>query len=165
MCIVCHTPHGSIAAAAIPLWNHAITTQVFTPYTSATMKAVVGQPDGASKLCLSCHDGTVAMDSFNGVVGTTKLTGVIGPNLLTGQGHWKHPISITFDTALSVADTRMNNPAIKITALGGTVQKDLLFSNKVQCNSCHDVHNVKGLPKYLRIVESTLCVTCHKTRL
>lgn len=164
ICIVCHVPHSGNLGKTVdsPLWNHAITTQTFTPFTSSTMKAAVGQPDGISKLCLSCHDGTIAIDSFNGVTGTTKLGSKIGPNLLTGQGHWKHPISILYDKALSVADTRLYDPTVKTTALGHTIQKDLLFNNKVQCSSCHDVHNEKGISNYLQISESTLCKTCHK---
>lgn len=164
ICIVCHTPHGANTTTNndIPLWNHAITSQVFIPYTSATMKATVGQPDGSSKLCLSCHDGTIAIDSFNGLMGTTKLTGKIGPNLLTGQGHWQHPISIVYNTALSIADTRLNDPIVKTTILGGTINTKLLFYGKLQCNSCHDVHNTAGNGTLLRITEPTLCNTCHK---
>ena len=63
ICITCHTPHNSQAASVgAPLWNHASTTTVFGLYTSttsATLNASTGQPAGTSKLCLSCHDGTV----------------------------------------------------------------------------------------------------------
>jgi predicted CXXCH cytochrome family protein len=163
ICKACHTPHGANAGKIdAPLWDHTLTTQTFIPYTSTTMKATPGQPDGLSKLCLSCHDGTIALDSFNGATGTTVIRNKIGPNLLKGNGHWKHPISITYDTALSVADTRLNNPVTKMTLLGGTIQKDLLFNNKVQCASCHDVHDEKRIGTLLRITENTLCKTCHK---
>lgn len=163
ICKVCHIPHGANSGNVdAPLWDHNITTQTFTPYTSSTMKAAPGQPDGLSKLCLSCHDGTVAINSFNGTMGTTYIGDRIGPNLNSGQGHWKHPISITYDTALSVADTRLYDPNVKTTSLGGTIKKDLLFNNKLQCASCHDVHNDKGIGTLLRITENTLCKTCHK---
>src|SRR5690242_6849752 len=59
ICIFCHTPHKTTGQA--PLWSHVMPAQNYTPYSSTTMKATdVGQPTGASKLCLSCHDGTVA---------------------------------------------------------------------------------------------------------
>jgi predicted CXXCH cytochrome family protein len=165
ICKVCHIPHGATAGNIdAPLWDHKLTTQTFTPYTDTRMKAATGQPDGLSKLCLSCHDGTVAIDSFNGVMGTTFIKNKIGPNLKTGQGHWKHPISIVYDTNLSIADTKIYDPAVKTTVLGGTVKKDLLFNDKVQCASCHDVHDKKGIGTLLRITENTLCLTCHRTK-
>ncbi len=64
ICIPCHVPHNAdTSVAAAPLWNHEVTVATFTPFSSATMDAIVGQPDESSKLCLSCHDGTVGIDS------------------------------------------------------------------------------------------------------
>src|ERR1041385_334859 len=63
VCIFCHTPHR--ATGEQPLWNHAGSAATYTPYSSSTLKAAVGQPTGASKLCLSCHDGTVALGLVN----------------------------------------------------------------------------------------------------
>ena len=59
ICIFCHSPHS--LAGQSPLWNHEMSVAPYTPYSSSTLKATVGQPTGASKLCLSCHDGTVAL--------------------------------------------------------------------------------------------------------
>jgi len=67
VCIFCHTLHFSSAAANTrdaPLWNRNTTASVYTPYSSATMDTTPGQPDGGSIACLSCHDGTVALDSL-----------------------------------------------------------------------------------------------------
>src|SRR5665213_3361539 len=61
-CIFCHESHGAMPKT--PLWNHNSSGAVYTPYNSSTTKAVIGQPTGASKLCLSCHDGTVALGSL-----------------------------------------------------------------------------------------------------
>src|SRR4051794_13053211 len=58
VCLFCHTPHR---AGELPLWNHFLSSATYTPYSSSTIRATVGQPSGASKLCLSCHDGTVAL--------------------------------------------------------------------------------------------------------
>src|SRR4051812_41640981 len=63
VCIFCHTPHR---AGQSPLWNHTLSAATYIPYSSSTTKAAIGQPTGASKLCLSCHDGTVAL----GMAGT-----------------------------------------------------------------------------------------------
>jgi len=59
VCLFCHTPHRAVSQT--PLWNHRMSEASYTPYTSSTTKAAVGQPTGSSKLCLSCHDGTVAL--------------------------------------------------------------------------------------------------------
>ena len=59
ICVFCHTPHN--ANPAVPLWNQSVGGSNYQPYTSSTLQASVGQPTGASKLCLSCHDGTVAI--------------------------------------------------------------------------------------------------------
>ena len=59
VCVFCHTPHN--ASAAAQLWNRADPAGPHTPYTSSTMNAAPGQPTGSSRLCLSCHDGTIAL--------------------------------------------------------------------------------------------------------
>ena len=96
ICVVCHTPHNANTSVVnAPLWNHALSaTATYTMYSSATMNAVTtGQPDGSSKLCLSCHDGTVALENFGGVTsGTHLMTG----NAAVGSGanlSNDHPIS------------------------------------------------------------------------
>ena len=38
VCIFCHTPHGASATDG-PLWNHQMSTAVYKPYSSATLKA------------------------------------------------------------------------------------------------------------------------------
>ncbi|MCM2277343.1 MAG: cytochrome c3 family protein [Oligoflexia bacterium] len=158
ICLPCHTPHGGNKAvkADAPLWNHALSTATYTLYTSDTMNAVVGQPDGTSKLCLGCHDGTVALDSFGRYVGTTFKT-----VRLDRSG--SHPISFTYDSALATADGTLWDPATHTTEHGGTIDQDMLHFGKVQCTSCHDVHGRYGNEKLLRIhnAGSALCMTCH----
>ena len=68
ICVFCHTPHGSnTIASAVPLWNRSILTGagIYTAYTmvgsNSTGTATVG---GMSLACLSCHDGTQAMDAM-----------------------------------------------------------------------------------------------------
>jgi hypothetical protein len=59
VCIFCHTPHNSKPAG--PLWNREDPGATYVLYNSSTLQAVPGQPDGSSILCLSCHDGTIAL--------------------------------------------------------------------------------------------------------
>jgi predicted CXXCH cytochrome family protein len=162
ICIVCHASHNAdVSVNDAPLWNHQSTVANFTPYSSASLNATVGQPDASSKLCLSCHDGTVAVDNFGGVTsGTFFITGnsLIGTNL-----NDDHPVSFIYDPALAVADGGLADPTTTNSGLGGTISQDLLIGNKVQCASCHDVHNASGLDNLLikSNAQSDLCLTCH----
>ena len=167
ICIVCHTPHNADATIAdAPLWNHATTTFDYTSfiYTSNTLNAVVGVPDGSSKLCLSCHDGTVAVDNFGGVTTGTNFIGTINPNASLGTNLKNdHPISFNYDAAqaldneIRVSATETPSPAT------GTITQVYLMNGQVQCGSCHDVHNSTGVPKLLKVAntKSQLCLDCH----
>lgn len=59
ICIFCHTPHN--AAPKTPLWNKDLEPINYVLYSSSTMTAKTNQPTGPSRLCLSCHDGTIAL--------------------------------------------------------------------------------------------------------
>ncbi|RMI02871.1 MAG: cytochrome C [Calditrichaeota bacterium] len=162
ICVVCHTPHeGDVSVTDAPLWNHEVTTATFTLYSSSTLDATVGQPDGNSKLCLSCHDGTVAVDNFGGQTGGTVF--VTGDALIGTEVNDDHPISFTYDPALATADGELNDPTTTPSGLGGTIAEDMLFNGELQCASCHDVHNSTGLPHLLIKSNnaSALCLTCH----
>ncbi len=164
ICIVCHTPHNANNSVPdSPLWNHslsAVTTYIM--YSSSSMDAGIGQPDGSSKLCLSCHDGTVGLENFNGVTSITPhlATGVanVGSNLSND-----HPISIKYDVALSNLDRGLWDPTLTQSGIGGTITESMLSSEKLQCSSCHDVHNSANVPKLLVKSNngSALCLTCH----
>ncbi len=162
ICVVCHTPHNAdLSVTDAPLWNHEVTSQTFIPYTSSTLDATVGQPDGNSKLCLSCHDGVTAIDNFGGATGgTTFMTG--DPNLGTDLMD-DHPVSFVYDATLAGNDGGLFDPTTANSGLGGTIDEDMLFSTKLQCASCHDVHNGSGINKLLvkSNAASALCLTCH----
>ena len=159
-CDACHVPHNADAAGTDTLlWNHEITSATFIMYSSSTLDTIIAQPSGSSKFCLSCHDGTVAIDAFGSNTGTTTIAGsaLIGNDLSDD-----HPVSFIYDTALAEADGELYNPATAGSGLGDTIQNDLLFNNKVQCASCHNAHdNTNG--HFLRVSNnrSALCRTCH----
>jgi len=162
MCNVCHTPHNALAVTDAPLWDHTVTTATFTLYSSPSMDATVGQPTGSSKLCLSCHDGTVALDNYAGETsGTTFISGV--RNVGTDFSN-DHPISFTYDATLATDDGDLFDPAVKLSSLGGTVDEDMLLAGQVQCSSCHDVHRGGSSTGKLLVMSnagSALCLTCH----
>jgi predicted CXXCH cytochrome family protein len=164
ICVVCHTPHAADTSVTdAPLWNHETTTAVYTLYTSATLDAAPGQPDGVSKLCLSCHDGTIAVDNFGGVTTGTQTIDLINPAVdVTTDLSDDHPVSFTYDAALATPPEQLFDPTTAPSGLGGTIDADLLFGAKVECASCHDVHDA-GFPSLLVMdnTASALCLTCH----
>ena len=110
-CKFCHTPHFAQSVSGAPLWNHQTASGfTYTMYSSQTFKGQnQTQPGAASLLCLSCHDGTVAIDSYanagamrsgaNFISTTNKIGGGAQHSLTTD-----HPISFTYDSALATAD-------------------------------------------------------------
>src|SRR6185295_2546550 len=97
-------PHGSVGEKA--LWSHSLSAATYTPYTSTTMKAIVGQPTGESKLCLSCHDGTVALGLMHRQKANApaRLAGVRmtpGRAVLGTDLSDDHPVSFSYDAALA----------------------------------------------------------------
>ena len=160
ICIVCHTPHNAQTVTGAVLWNHRVTAATFTAYTSTTLQGTIIAPDGTSKLCLSCHDGTIGLEDFGGATGGTNyITGTanVGTDLSDD-----HPVSITYSTATANADGELNDPATELSGLGSTIAADMLFSGRVECASCHDVHDDTNT-KFLRKANtgSALCLTCH----
>lgn len=158
LCRFCHTTHSSDKTVTdAPLWNHKVTAANFTVYSSVTSQAAIGQPGSSSKLCLSCHDGTVAVDSFAGATGATLIssTNNVGTDLSND-----HPIGFTYDSVLSTADKGLVTPSStsKVDA-AGTVP---LFAGKMECASCHQAHD-NTYTHFLRVSNagSGLCLKCH----
>jgi hypothetical protein len=175
ICVVCHAPHNVATPVIPPLWNHEVTEATYIVYDSPTLDAdggTLGQPSGSTLLCLSCHDGTVAVDSFGGATGTSFVTGLA--NLGTDLSN-DHPISFTYDTALAATDGGLFDPSVTDVTIGsgeftmtGTIQDVMLQADQLQCAACHDVHNdfvaggLQGQP-LLKIskASSAICLACH----
>jgi predicted CXXCH cytochrome family protein len=171
MCGVCHTTHKAKNEPSAPLWNHQSTAVAsYTLYTSPTFDnqggLTITNPSASSKLCLSCHDGTVALENFGGtttgtnyIPATSRIGGVAGNDMSK-----EHPISFQYTDALATADGGLRAPTTTNSGLGGTIANDMLFANKMECASCHDVHNKFNVPHLLKMsnINSQLCLTCHK---
>lgn len=169
VCSTCHQAHHTDEDQIIPLWNHKTSTATFTPYSSPTLNASVGSPDGSSLACLSCHDGTLAInEGISGFLGGgSSSSGPIDPSAQIGPDlHVVHPISFTYDAALAALDGELEDPTTyKIgdpktgltystapvpatwagsSLTGKTIHEALLVDGKMQCSSCHDVHKLEG---------------------
>lgn len=66
ICVFCHTPHGADSTAAVPLWNKKMSNaSAYTTYNSLGTSSLDGATvavGSVSLACLSCHDGTQAMN-------------------------------------------------------------------------------------------------------
>lgn len=63
ICVFCHTPHGANTATG-PLWNKKATGSTYTSYGVTIAGTTAADVGGVSLACLSCHDGSQAMDSM-----------------------------------------------------------------------------------------------------
>ena len=160
LCIFCHTPHQ--ARRDIPfLWNRADSTATYTPYKSSTLYAAVGQPTGASKLCLSCHDGTVALGMLGTRTEEVEFVGELrfmpkGPSRIGTDLSTSHPVSLVYDAALTARNKTLNDPATLVHPVHLDKNKQL------QCTACHEPHD-NSFGKFLVMSNkhSTLCTVCH----
>jgi predicted CXXCH cytochrome family protein len=184
-------PQASDAFDYLPLWNH--TLQANTAYSmyyagpgapsdpaNPRAQQTLGKqvPGSVSLLCLSCHDGSVAVNSYgnssqpiNSQGPATKFINsgyVIGKDQYLGN---HHPIGFDYD-AVAAVDTNIVTSAGA--AFGGSagVVKDHLFSSAVtgstrtmECATCHSVHNKDNSGEsflWKSDAGSALCLTCHK---
>lgn len=179
ICQPCHTPHNATLKDANgnllegPLWNHTLSSATYTLYLDSSGAGVTGDVDQNSKLCLSCHDGTVALDSFGGATGNQYITNVkrvFGTDLSKN-----HPIGAA---AIYPTPTPsdMVDPALRNTA--GIMPLRAMADGKlaVGCTSCHEPHNRKSQNYMLwvknsapattvdgrAVTGSALCMNCHK---
>jgi len=124
VCETCHIPHASDISSQIPLWNHNTTPNKgnYTTYSTPTFTANTGlgqapQPDGPSLACLSCHDGTLAVNSFVNTpfgASTNSPQFIQGSHIVTMNGSTdlshNHPISFTYNSALATRAGDLNDP-------------------------------------------------------
>lgn len=181
ICIFCHTPHNALSTRL--LWNRTLPPGPFSVYTSSSMNATTVQPKADSLRCLSCHDGSVAIDAFNeGRTWTPRMMAigdVYYPGSPYGSGGANiggnfsgvtannltddHPVSFVFNDALATADGHLQAPAT-VEAAGLPLWGTDPAAKTLECSTCHEVHRKYGNKWLLRVdVEdaSKLCLSCH----
>jgi mono/diheme cytochrome c family protein len=71
ICVYCHTPHGGNTQINAPLWNRTVNGTAYSLYDKpTTLMRPISQPGPSSLTCLSCHDGTISIDSVLNMPGS-----------------------------------------------------------------------------------------------
>lgn len=159
ICKPCHTPHNANETVATPLWNHQLTTATYTLYAGLSDSSDIQQPGIMSRLCLSCHDGTVAVDSYATNIGNHYIT---GDALISTDLSNDHPIGIKWEhQGGNVSCFNCHD----VTPGGDLFSSELPFYEdaRIECMTCHEPHNKENIPGMLRISNtgSALCLHCH----
>lgn len=150
-CGVCHSPHRDAPPKAAPLWD-----------AGADLDRTFGTPLGerlaagsGTRMCLRCHDGTIARDTITGVL-RQRFAGKQNPALFgTGHGRTDHPVGVRYPRF-----DRGFRPVVGVVASGAVT----LPAGRVECVSCHDPHNQSEAEHMLVMsnARSALCLTCHR---
>jgi len=164
-CTFCHAPHSGLGGIS-PLWNQTLSKSTYTPYSSSTyVEQGNTQPTLGltSSLCLSCHDGTVAVGQSAAygalpMIGSMNSIDSFGTNL--GGAH-------PFSLVLPMKDA--SNLVASLVSQGKTADPTgavKLIKGNIECTSCHDPH-VQGTDKIAQdflVRDSSsgqMCLACH----
>ncbi len=83
VCVYCHTPHGANTTVDLPLWNRTMNGNTYTTYDTLGTTSITSdfvQPGINSLSCLSCHDGTLGVDSIINMPGSGGYNKAIEQN-------------------------------------------------------------------------------------
>ncbi len=198
ICIFCHAPHnawrlstatgGSAKQAPdafdyLPLWNHDLQANFnyvmyengpgapqFGPRASqAILNGMV--PGSSSLLCLSCHDGSVAVNAYGNQSACSSASSggspistcyQIGKDQYLGN---HHPIGFNYDD-VQAADPEIRSADTAMLTPTSFVRDHLLGQGNqfMECDTCHSVHNKGNTGERLlwrSDQNSELCLTCH----
>lgn len=183
VCVYCHTPHDSSTEnGGALLWNRSFSSATYTLYSSPTSLLAPAQPTGAtssSAMCLSCHDGTIAVDTIlnppnQGYVMATSHRRMDKAPAADSCGACHNPAGAAPAVRAAFIGTDLSNDHPINMLYDNTVNTGLaaasaveagglkLYDGKVECASCHDPH-LTTHGAFLRKVNdgSGLCNTCH----
>lgn len=171
ICIFCHAAHTESDLGS--LWNRRTSpAPSYRAYESPTLQAPIGQPDGSSRLCLSCHDGTLALGATASRAEPVRMLGADASGRLRGESNLgldlsgDHPISVEYAQARGRGRVR-NRTQLHAHPVGADGNTLLDGQGKVQCVSCHDPHSDPAaagarVPPFWRGTSFTeVCEACH----
>lgn len=187
-CVYCHIPPeqadtDSIAKGAIEGWNrYQPATDSFQLYDSWYLDSKTRTPSPITLLCLSCHDGTMAVDmvvnkpsTFDVKEDTAMHMRINGADNTLSCGKC-HNGRVAHDIAIKHIDTDLRNDHPVSMRYAGLLRSDedfrqphtpggfsngvKLYEGRVECASCHNVHD-PSKDLFLRANSDILCQTCH----
>lgn len=170
ICKPCHTPHNANTEIGF-LWAKDLSSQVYTLYDgSPSSPGGADELDQFSRMCLSCHDGTIALNDFHNGGGPPVFISPDRNVALNGDLSDDHPIGSIAEYPVA-GNSELNAPSLSESGQwgfgGGFVPEVPLFEfdgeQIVSCASCHTPHAVAGVDNLLRKSNagSDLCLTCH----
>ena len=142
VCVFCHTPHAASAdatTAGVPLWNKALPNSTYTTYEnigSTTLDGKVLAVGSVSLACLSCHDGTQAMDNLVNAPGS-------GGWDTTGGG--VNGLGYTWDTSTGRVTAEGKLSTASVANLGTDLQNDHPIGVQY-CGGGYDTTTATGFP-------------------
>lgn len=199
ICVFCHTPHSGNTEA--PLWNRSLYQSApagYAPYTSDVMSALTystmenpylssgsGAIHAKTRICLSCHDGTIAIGkvvnlptSFGNADPNTTNIAMVNTSsgkMPTGTAGYlgvnfqdDHPVAIQHNPGSSPGqDPELTSiGALSKVRLYNIVSGQIAATRSdggyIECTSCHDAHD-NQYGKFLIDDNqgSKICLTCH----
>jgi hypothetical protein len=189
ICMPCHTPHNTTTVMTdgtpvpAPLWGHTITNinQTYTLYGGTTTGNITSQVDATSILCLSCHDGTVALSSYQNstATDTTSTMATLYPSASIGTDlSHMHPIGMAAEYSNTSTTSSSWQPMTTGShggmAVGSLSLQSLNGQNVVGCSTCHSPHGTAypamlnaplvgtfTVPNGYTVPGSGLCLNCH----
>jgi predicted CXXCH cytochrome family protein len=188
ICIFCHTPHSGNTEA--PLWNRASSGASYQTYTSDVLGGLGywaaedpknGVQHSKTRICLSCHDGTIALGSVVNMPNDipTSYPNILmsgGSNIISSAAGYigldlrdDHPVAIKHDSgrdAELVPGTSVVYARLYKDGGGGRAVVENADGNYIECTSCHNPHDNQW-KKFLIAsnLGSALCTACHTKRI
>ncbi len=158
---------------AIPLF--ALSTQGDVPVMSRHEH--IFSSSGDALLCSTCHDGGVVTavgrvngpattvfcrSCHDGILSGNDNTGRLAVTLaITGERRTVHPISVGFAPG-SRAEQRFQQAGLTTRSGSQNGVDNLWFDGKVECVSCHAVHQENPRPNMLKTDKAhDTCMACH----
>ncbi|MDF1561760.1 MAG: cytochrome c3 family protein [Deltaproteobacteria bacterium] len=176
ICVFCHTPHTS--KAEVPLWNRDLPDKPFLQYTSPSSDAEDREPvrplTGTSRLCMACHDGTIALGAVKSQRETISMIGTeagrIPSKSASALGHdlsGSHPVSMQVTPGQISANNARDSLLVPLESMKADSEVRLDGSDQLQCTTCHDPHDDSnfagsGVHFYRKASFSDVCTVCHK---
>lgn len=169
ICKFCHIPHK--ASPSVPLWDHTMSSVSYSRYTSSTFTSTykTQYPSSSSKLCLSCHDGTIAIGSIS--TGQITISGgaSLDPDQSLAAGTTSNiggatSTNLTDDHPISIGTPHFSAAQYNCSGCHYPRPNNIV---QVECVRCHDPHSESkdgATKKFLSQSNqsSALCRTCHK---